>query len=102
MINQQIKMLDSEAQVADDARVLEILDQITALISENAKRMEAAKAKFYGFSEDAQYSGELNAAQTAPFTNFAKYGKQDEMLDSCEFWELAADGAEMAECETAH
>lgn len=95
MINQQIKLLDSEAQVADDDRVIEILDEITALISENAERMEKAKSKFYSFSEDAQYSGELNAAQTAPFTNFAKYGKQDEMLDACEFWELAADGAEL-------
>ena len=98
MLNQKIKLLDAEAQATDsDKRVLEILDEITALISENADRMEAAKTKFYAFSEDAQYSGELNAAQTAPFTNFAKYGKQDEMLDACEFWELAADSAEMAE-----
>lgn len=95
MINQQIKLLESESEVAvTDEEILAILDKITALIYENGERKEAAEARFNACSEEAQYQGKINACDTAPFTNFEKYGKGDELQYSCEFWEMAATGAE--------
>jgi hypothetical protein len=99
MINQQIKLLDSSASVAEtDAEIVGIYDKIDALIHENGDRMKKAKNRFDATSSEAQYQGHLNAGDTAPFSNFEKYGKQDELEYSCEFWEMAADGAESWEC----
>jgi hypothetical protein len=95
MLNQKIKLLESNAEVAEtDAEVVSIFDEITALIYENGTRIENAKQRFYKTSDEAQYQGNLNVGETAPFSNFVKYGKQAELECSCEFWEMSADSAE--------
>jgi len=97
MLNQQIKVLESELSVSEsesDQHIFGLLAKIDALDAENGRRMRAAKIRFYAESEEAQYQGELNAAQTAPFNNFEHYGKYGELFYSCEFWEMAAASAE--------
>ena len=63
---------------------------------ENKRRLEAATAKFYSFSEECRDSGWLNAGQT-----YKALCERPNALAYCELWELAAASCrDLVECGT--
>ena len=100
ILKQKAQRLHDDAELAwHDGNEAEAhrLDAIAwELEEENERRLEAAKALFETFDEDAQDSGRINAEETSMSWsgNAPTFGSVKNRLQMCEFWEAAAGSAQ--------